>query len=65
MVAVGMPGVERYSEGPYLNDEWHLHEFGLGLLRSLTPPGLRMTRVTGVPFRWCPLQWVVRYEATP
>ena len=52
-----------YSMPERMDDEWHLHAFDLRTLLALIPPGLRVTRVEGVPFRWLPLRWVVRCEA--
>ncbi len=42
---------------------WHLHVFDLAGLLALIPPGLRVTRIEGVPFRWLPLRYVVRCES--
>src|SRR6267142_2489513 len=53
-----------YAMPERMDDEWHLHAFDLAMLRSIIPPALRVTRVVGVPFRACPLRWVVRCEAT-
>lgn len=47
-----------------MDDEWHLHAFDLRTLLALVPPGLRVTRVEGIPFRWLPLRWVVCCDAT-
>ena len=46
-----------------MDDEWHLHTFDLPSLLALVPPGLTVTRVEGVPFRWLPIRYVVRCEA--
>jgi ubiquinone/menaquinone biosynthesis C-methylase UbiE len=46
-----------------MDDEWHLHVFDLAGLLALIPPGLRVTRIEGIPFRWLPLRYVVRCES--
>lgn len=52
-----------YAMPQRMDDEWHLHTFDLRTLLALIPPGLLVTRAEGVPFRWLPLRWVVRFEA--
>ena len=52
-----------YEMPERMDDEWHLHTFDLAGLLALIPPGLRVTRIEGVPFRWLPLRYVVRCEA--
>ena len=54
---------EDYQMPERMDDEWHLHVFDLGGLLALIPPGLRVTHVEGVPFRWLPLRYVVRCES--
>jgi ubiquinone/menaquinone biosynthesis C-methylase UbiE len=51
-----------YQMPERMDDEWHLHAFDLAGLLALIPPGLRVTRVEGIPFRWLPLRYVVRCE---
>jgi ubiquinone/menaquinone biosynthesis C-methylase UbiE len=46
-----------------MDDEWHLHVFDLAGLLAMMPPGLRVTRIEGIPFRWLPLRYVVRCQA--
>lgn len=46
-----------------MDDEWHLHVFDLAGLLALIPPGLRVTHIEGVPFRWLPLRYIVRCES--
>jgi ubiquinone/menaquinone biosynthesis C-methylase UbiE len=52
-----------YQMPERMDDEWHLHVFDLAALLALIPPGLRVTRIEGIPFRWLPLRYVVRCEA--
>ena len=52
----------RYAQGPEMDDEWHWHVFDRRGFLAMTPPSLRVTRVGGIPVRWCPLQWIVCYE---
>jgi SAM-dependent methyltransferase len=52
-----------YQMPERMDDEWHLHVFDLAGLLALIPPGLRVTRIEGVPFRWLPLRYVVRCES--
>jgi ubiquinone/menaquinone biosynthesis C-methylase UbiE len=52
-----------YAMPERMDDEWHLHAFDLASFLSLIPPGFRVTRVEGVPFRWLPIRYVVRCEA--
>ena len=52
-----------YQMPERMDDEWHLHAFDLAGLLALIPPGLRVTRIEGVPFRWLPLRYVVRCES--
>ena len=35
----------------------------LASFRALIPPGFRVTRVEGVPFRWLPIRYVLRCQA--
>ncbi len=52
-----------YQMPERMDDEWHLHVFDLRGLLALIPPGLRVTRIEGVPFRWLPLRYIVRCES--
>ena len=52
-----------YQMPERMDDEWHLHVFDLAGLLALIPPGLRVTHIEGVPFRWLPLRYVVRCES--
>ena len=52
-----------YQMPERMDDEWHLHAFDLAGLLALIPPGLRVTRIEGIPFRWLPLRYVVRCES--
>ena len=52
-----------YTMPERMDDEWHLHSFDLASFRALIPPGFRVTRVEGVPFRWLPIRYVLRCEA--
>lgn len=52
-----------YQMPARMDDEWHLHVFDLAGLLAMIPPGLRVTRIEGVPFRWIPLRYVVRCES--
>lgn len=52
-----------YQMPERMDDEWHLHVFDLAALLALIPPGLRVTHIEGVPFRWLPLRYVVRCES--
>ena len=52
-----------YQMPERMDDEWHLHVFDLAGLLALLPPGLRVTRIEGIPFRWLPLRYVVRCES--
>jgi len=52
-----------YQMPERMDDEWHLHVFDLAGVLALIPPGLRVTRIEGVPFRWLPLRYVVRCES--
>jgi hypothetical protein len=61
-VLVGLRS-EDYQMPERMDDEWHLHVFDLAGLLALIPPGLRVTHVEGVPFRWLPLRYVVRCES--
>jgi hypothetical protein len=51
-----------YEMPERMDDEWHLHTFDLAGLLALIPPGLSVTRVERIPFRWLPLRYVVRCE---
>jgi hypothetical protein len=46
-----------------MDDEWHLHVFDLAGLLAMIPPGLRVTRIEGIPFQWLPLRYVVCCES--
>jgi ubiquinone/menaquinone biosynthesis C-methylase UbiE len=52
-----------YQMPERMDDEWHLHVFDLAGLLAMIPPGLRVTRIEGIPFRWLPLRYVVRCES--
>lgn len=52
-----------YQMPERMDDEWHLHAFDLAGLLALIPPGLRVTHIEGIPFRWLPLRYVVRCES--
>jgi len=52
-----------YQMPERMDDEWHLHAFDLAGLLALIPPGLRVSRIEGIPFRWLPLRYVVRCES--
>jgi ubiquinone/menaquinone biosynthesis C-methylase UbiE len=52
-----------YQMPERMDDEWHLHVFDLAGLLAMIPPGLRVTRIEGIPFRWLPLRYVVRCQA--
>jgi ubiquinone/menaquinone biosynthesis C-methylase UbiE len=52
-----------YQMPERMDDEWHLHAFDLAGLLALIPPGLRVTRIEGIPFRWLPLRYVVCCES--
>jgi ubiquinone/menaquinone biosynthesis C-methylase UbiE len=52
-----------YEMPERMDDEWHLHVFDLAGLLAIIPPGLRVTRVEGIPFGWLPLRYVVRCES--
>ena len=52
-----------YQMPERMDDEWHLHVFDLAGLLALIPPGLRVTRIEGIPFRSLPLRYVVRCES--
>jgi ubiquinone/menaquinone biosynthesis C-methylase UbiE len=52
-----------YQMPERMDDEWHLHVFDLAGLLAMIPPGLKVTRVEGIPFRWLPLRYVVRCES--
>jgi ubiquinone/menaquinone biosynthesis C-methylase UbiE len=52
-----------YQMPDRMDDEWHLHVFDRAGLLAMMPPGLRVTHVEGVPFRWLPLRYVVRCES--
>jgi ubiquinone/menaquinone biosynthesis C-methylase UbiE len=52
-----------YAMPERMDDEWHLHSFDLASFRALIPPGFRVARVEGVPFRWLPIRYVLRCEA--
>jgi ubiquinone/menaquinone biosynthesis C-methylase UbiE len=52
-----------YQMPERMDDEWHLHVFDLAGLLALIPPGLRVTHIEGVPFRWLPLRYVIRCES--
>src|SRR5882762_1472712 len=51
-----------YAMPERMDDEWHLHSFDLASFLALIPPGFRVTRVEGVPFRWLPIRYVMRCE---
>ena len=52
-----------YQMPERMDDEWHLHVFDLAGLLAMIPPGLRVTHIEGIPFRWLPLRYVVRCQA--
>jgi ubiquinone/menaquinone biosynthesis C-methylase UbiE len=52
-----------YQMPERMDDEWHLHVFDLAGLLGMIPPGLKVTRIEGIPFRWLPLRYVVRCES--
>jgi len=52
-----------YQMPERMDDEWHLHVFDLAGLLAMIPPGLSVTRIEGIPFRWLPLRYVVRCES--
>jgi ubiquinone/menaquinone biosynthesis C-methylase UbiE len=52
-----------YQMPERMDDEWHLHIFDLAGLLAMIPPGLRVTGIEGIPFRWLPLRYVVRCQA--
>src|SRR5262245_55074705 len=52
-----------YAMPDRMDDEWHLHVFDLAGLLAMIPPGLSVTRIEGIPFRWLPLRYVVRCES--
>jgi ubiquinone/menaquinone biosynthesis C-methylase UbiE len=52
-----------YQMPERMDDEWHLHVFDLAGLLAMIPPGLRVTRIEGIPFRWLPLRYIVRCQA--
>lgn len=45
-----------------MDEEWHLHNFGLNLLKDITKGKMKTEKIKSIPCRFFPLYYVVKFE---
>ncbi len=56
---------QEYRPPSHMEEEWHLHVLHLGRLRSMLDGKFAIQEVQAVPFRLCPLRYVVKCTPLP
>lgn len=51
-----------YAVPDKMTDEWHLHYFGIDLLRKIIPPYLKIEAIQPIPFALFPLRYVAKIK---